>query len=108
MHPCSHPWYGFIDCENGMSGESLRAMIVRAGVIRTSVLSGGRGSSSSGSRPVVSQPSSTASRCSRRKRFAGLNVAPRPLAGGVAAVIAGRAGGDQDDNEASIVMVMLG
>jgi len=34
MHPCSHPWYGLIDCENGMSGESLRAMIVRAGVIR--------------------------------------------------------------------------
>jgi len=41
MHPCSHPWYGLIDCENGMSGESLRAMIVRAGVMRTTVLSGG-------------------------------------------------------------------
>ena len=31
MQPCSQPWYGLIDCVNGMSGESLRLMIVRAG-----------------------------------------------------------------------------
>src|SRR5262245_50251981 len=89
-----------------MSGESLRAMMVRAGVIRTTVLSGGGGSSSSGERLLSRQPSSTSSRCSRRKRLAGLNVAPRPLAGGVAAGMAGDQ--DQDASEASIVMVMLG
>src|SRR5436190_13584120 len=38
-----------------------------------------RGGSASSS---TAQPSSTASRASRRNRFSGLNVAPRPLAGG--------------------------
>ena len=46
MQPCSQPWYGLIDCVNGMSGESLRLMIVRAGWIRTTVFSGGSASSS--------------------------------------------------------------
>jgi hypothetical protein len=30
MQPCSQPWYGLIDASNGMSGERLRVMIVRA------------------------------------------------------------------------------
>src|SRR2546426_4719617 len=78
MQPCSQPWYGLIDCVNGMSGESLRAMIVRDAWIITVVLSGGSGSSSA---TAFSQPSSTASRPSLRNRFAGLNVAPLPLGG---------------------------
>src|SRR6476661_4074289 len=80
MQPCSQPWYGLIDCVNGISGESLRAMIVRAAWMVTIVLRGGSSS------PSVSVPgcqrSSQASRESTRKRFAGLNVAPRPLTGG--------------------------
>jgi len=60
MQPCSQPWYGLIDCVNGMSGESLRAMIVRAGWIVTTVL-GVCGASASAS--AVDQPSSNASRC---------------------------------------------
>src|SRR6476659_5205290 len=64
-----------------MSGESLRAMIVRERCRVTVVFSGGGGSSSS---PFCgAQPSSTASRASRRKRLPGLNVAPRPLIGAV-------------------------
>ena len=39
MQPCSHPWYGLIDWLNGMSGDALRAMMVRAGWIVTVVLS---------------------------------------------------------------------
>src|SRR5437764_8610891 len=87
MQPCSQPWYGLIDCVNGMSGESFRAMIVRAFWIDTVVLSGG-GSSSLGVPSGGVQPSSTASRASRRKRLAGLKVAPRPLwaCGGMAAI----------------------
>ncbi len=45
MQPCSQPRYGLIDCSNAMSGESLRAMIVRAGSTWTSVR-GGAGASS--------------------------------------------------------------
>src|SRR6185437_8891525 len=78
MQPCSQPWYGLMDCENGMSGESLCAMIERARWIVTAVRSGAGCSSSTG----CVQPSSHASRRSSRKRFAGLNVAPRPLMGG--------------------------
>src|SRR5688572_4842377 len=55
-----------------MSGESLRAMIVRDCWIVTVVASGGSGSSS------CVHPSSSGLRASRRNRFAGLNVAPRP------------------------------
>src|SRR5208283_1576370 len=92
MQPCSQPWYGLIDCVNGMSGESLRLMIVRAFWIEIVVLGGGAFS------PAVSsstrdQPSSTASRASRRKRLAGLKVAPRPFcACGGAVDIATRSG----------------
>ena len=86
MQPCSQPWYGLIDCVNGMSGESLRAMIVRAGWIVTVVRSwraaGLVGVFGIGG--TAAQPSSYASRSSRRKRFCGLNVAPRPRSGGCA------------------------
>ena len=40
MQPCSQPWYGLIDWLNGMSGDALCAMMVRAGWIVTVVLSG--------------------------------------------------------------------
>src|SRR5271170_795225 len=85
MQPCSQPWYGLIDCENGMSGESLRLMIVRAFWIDTVVLGGGA-SSPAASSSACDQPSSTASRASRLNRLAGLKVAPRPLCGGGGAV----------------------
>ena len=71
------------------------AMIVRACWIVTVVFRGGSASSSSsspqlaaGATPFI-QPSSIASRCSRRKRFAGLNVAPRPLIGVLGPLICG-------------------
>src|SRR6266513_3887228 len=107
MQPCSQPWYGLIDCVNGMSGESLRAMIVRAFWIDTVVLSGG-GSSSLGVPSGGVQPSSTASRASRRKRLAGLKVAPRPLwaCGGAAGIECSRYGA-YPTNFASIEMLAL-
>src|SRR6266496_2798738 len=78
MQPCSQPWYGLIDWLKPISGEVLRAMIVRAGWIVTVVLSGGSASSSLASGASGAQPSSTAARSSRRYRLAGLKVAPRP------------------------------
>jgi hypothetical protein len=72
---------GLIDASNGMSGERLRVMIVRASWIVT-VVRTWRGVASpisgSGSR---AQPSSTATRFASRKRLSGLNVAPRPRLG---------------------------
>src|SRR5450631_4336037 len=47
----------------------------------TVVFSGGSSPSTSPSAAGGGQPSSTASRASRRKRFTGLKVAPRPLSG---------------------------
>lgn len=79
MQPCSQPWYGLIDCVNGTSGDALVAMIVRARWIVTVVRSGGGASSPASA--AGCQPSSHASRASIRKRFAGLNVAPRPFCG---------------------------
>src|SRR5512132_1406187 len=80
MQPCSQPWYGLIDWLNGTSGESLCAMIVRARWIVTIVFREGGVSSSAGP-SAGCQPSSQRSRTSMRYRFAGLNVAPRPLTG---------------------------
>jgi hypothetical protein len=74
------PWYGLIDCAKPMSGESLRLMIVRAGWMRTVVLSGGGSSSPPASSTGAAHPSSTASRCSLRKRLAGLKRGAAPLA----------------------------
>jgi hypothetical protein len=74
-----------IDCVNGTSGESLCAMMLRARWTVTTVRMGA-GGSSSGS-PARGQPSSYGSRASARNRFAGLNVAPRPLAGGGASFV---------------------
>src|SRR3954452_18751879 len=77
MQPCSHPWYGLIDCENGTSGDSLCAMMVRARWMVTTVRGGG-GASSADSLTDC-QPSSHGYRASARKRLPGLNVAPPPF-----------------------------
>src|SRR5262249_23855210 len=51
MQPCSQPRYGLIERSNGISGEVLRVMTLRAVSIATSVLNGGSSS-------IDSQPSS--------------------------------------------------
>ena len=99
-----------------MSGESLRAMIVRDCWMVTVVASGGSGSSS------CVQPSSSALRASRRYRFAGLNVAPRPRStrrsgasgstgsggGSGTRSSGGLAIGDMSSNDRSIVLRLAG
>ena len=83
MQPCSQPWYGLIDWVNGMSGESLRLMMVRACWMRTVVFGGAAAVPSVAvSSTGGAQPSSTGSRVRSAKRLSGLNVAPRPLRGG--------------------------
>jgi hypothetical protein len=64
-----------IDWSNGMSGESLRAMIDFAFSGVTSVRIGGSGSS------ARAQPSSTPSRCHDSNRPSRFEGAPRPFVG---------------------------
>ncbi len=72
MQPCSQPRYGLIDCVKGMSGESLREMMLRAASGRTSVaMESGTDS--------WNQPSSTGAWVVVANRPAGLMVAPRPF-----------------------------
>src|SRR5512134_2104582 len=64
-----------MDWLNGISGESLREMMLLTRSTVTWVLSGGNSSS------CLSQPSSNASRATVSKRPSGLMPAPRPLRG---------------------------
>src|SRR5215471_9062400 len=73
MQPCSQPRYGLIERSKPISGESLRAMIVRV-ESTLSVVVNGAGFSS-----AVPQPSSNAMRFSASKRPLSLLAAPRPL-----------------------------
>src|SRR5206468_1148476 len=75
MQPCSQPRYGLIERSKPMSGESLRAMIVRV-ASTASVVSSRAGSSSE-----EPQPSSNGTRFSVSKRPLSLVPAPRPLRG---------------------------
>src|SRR5205807_2351474 len=92
MQPCSQPRYGLIERSKPMSGESLRAMIVRvASTLR--VVRSGIGSSS-----AVPQPSSNATRFSSSNRPLLLLAAPRG-AGIVREVIVAD-GGSSDETAA--------
>src|SRR3954471_9414409 len=75
MQLCSQPRYGLIERSKPISGESLRAMIVRV-ESTVNVVVNGIGSSSD-----VPQPSSNATRRSASKRPLSLLAAPRPLRG---------------------------
>src|SRR5438067_11838137 len=75
MQPCSQPRYGLIERSKPMSGESLRAMIVRV-ASTASVVASRAGSSSE-----EPQPSSNGTRFSVSKRPLSLVPAPRPLRG---------------------------
>src|SRR5665213_692940 len=76
MQPCSQPRYGLIERSKPMSGELLRAMIVRVASMLSRVCSG------AGSGSAEPQPSSNATRSSLSKRPEALVTAPRPLRGG--------------------------
>src|SRR5215813_14207640 len=76
MQPCSQPRYGLIERSKPISGESLRAMIVR--VASTDSLVPTRSGCASSPEP---QPSSKATRLSCSKRPLSLLAAPRPLRG---------------------------
>src|SRR5918911_1528546 len=81
MQPCSQPRYGLIERSKPISGESLRAMIVR--VVSTDRIVGNR----IGSASDEPQPSSNGTRFSLSKRPLSLLPAPRPLRGrGVAGI----------------------
>src|SRR5439155_26045137 len=81
MQPCSQPRYGLIERSKPISGESLRAMIVR--VVSTDNVVGSR----AGSASEDPQPSSNGTRFSLSKRPLSLVPAPRPLRGrGVAGI----------------------
>src|SRR3954447_23437108 len=74
MQPCSQPRYGLIERSKPISGESLRAMIVR--VASPAALVATRSGCASSPEP---QPSSKAPRFSSSKRPLSLLAAPRPL-----------------------------
>jgi hypothetical protein len=76
MQPCSQPRYGLIERSKPISGESLRAMIVR--VASTDNVVATRSGSASSPEP---QPSSKTTRFSCSKRPVSLLAAPRPLRG---------------------------
>src|ERR1700739_4373955 len=73
MQPCSQPRYGLIERAKPMSGESLRAVIVRVESTLNVVVNG------AGSSSTAPQPSSNATRFSASKRPLALLAAPRPL-----------------------------
>src|SRR6201982_1998909 len=81
MQPCSQPRYGLIERSKPISGESLRAMIVRVESTVNVVVNGASSSS------AVPQPSSKDTRFSASKRPLSLLAAPRPLRGLVVAGI---------------------
>src|SRR6266481_1778384 len=71
MQPCSQPRYGLIERSNGMSGDVLRVMTLRAVSIATSVLNGGSSS-------IDRQPSSNATRTRGSNLPEAFVRAPRP------------------------------
>src|SRR6266436_6859487 len=71
MQPCSQPRYGLIERSNGMSGDVLRVMTLRAVSIATSVLNGGSSS-------IDCQPSSNATRTRGSNLPEAFVRAPRP------------------------------
>src|SRR5271154_4508834 len=76
MQPCSQPRYGLMDCENGTSGEALRAMIVRVGSIRISVSGRRSGGASS---PAASGSGASATVTTAWYRDGRFESAPRPV-----------------------------